>query len=185
MARDAESQHEPLIWSPRKLRRRMNRFPPLFFQRVKLVEVAADMRSCSVVLKRSRWNRNLNGSTFGGAIYSAGDLWFATLYWQALAREGMALQGWLKSCHVDYQKPARSDLRLEFRITDEDLELARDRLLRFGSSVHRNRVDAVDAEGEVCATLECTSFLRLLNGAAFTPPATESQTPPRRDREPD
>ena len=100
----------PIVWSPRKLRWYLNGYPPLFWHRAKLLEVDPDMRWAKVRLKRSLWNRNLNGSAFGGAIYTAADPWFPILYWQALAREGIAVQGWLKAATVDYKKPARSHL---------------------------------------------------------------------------
>jgi len=164
---------DPIVWSPRKLRLYLNFYPPLFFQRAKVTEVDPNYRWLKVRLKRSLLNRNLNGSAFGGSIYSAGDPWYPILYWQALAREGIAIQGWLKASTVDYKKPARSNLIYEFRIAEDDLDRARDRLNRFGYSVHTNTVDAIDAEGDVCATMECVSYLRRLNevdsepGAAF------------------
>lgn len=156
----------PIVWSPRKLRWYLNLYPPLFFHRAKLVEVDPAMRWAKVRLKRSFWNKNLNGSAFGGAMYSAADPWFPILYWQALAREGMALQGWLKACHADYKKPGRSHLMYDFRLAESDLDQARDRLSRFGYSVHTNTVEAIDREGEVCASFECVSYLRLLNPGA-------------------
>ena len=153
----------PIVWSPRKLRWYLNGYPPLFWHRAKLLEVDPDMRWAKVRLKRSLWNRNLNGSAFGGAIYTAADPWFPILYWQALAREGIAVQGWLKAATVDYKKPARSHLLYDFRIAESDLEQARDRLQRFGYSVHTNTAEAIDAEGDVCAQIDCVSYLSLLN----------------------
>ena len=152
----------PIVWGPRKLRWYLNGYPPLFWHRAQLRAVDPAMRWAKVRLKRSLMNRNLNGSAFGGAIYSAADPWFPILYWQALAREGIAVQAWLKAGAIDYRKPARTHLHYEFRISEDDLAMARARLPEKGYSVHTNQVDAIDADGDVCAAIECVSYLRLL-----------------------
>ena len=72
------------------------------------------------------------------------------------------VQAWLNAGAIDYRKPARSHLHYEFRISEEDLAAARERLPEKGYSVHTNQVDAIDADGDVCAAIECVSYLRLL-----------------------
>ncbi len=163
---------QPILWSPRKLRLILNWYPPNLFQRIHVGEVDPAYRWLKVYLKRSLLTRNFNGSAFGGSIYSAADPWFPILYWQALAREGLALQGWLKEGRADYKKPARSRLEYHFSISEADLQRARDNLDRFGTTVHRNQVEAIDRDGDVCAVVECVSYLRLLRpgqheGAGF------------------
>lgn len=161
----------PVVWKPRKVRRLLNLYPPLFFQRVQLRAFADDGRSCTVRLKRSLWNRNLNGSAFGGSIYAAADPFYPILYWQALAREGIAVQAWLRAAEADFRRPARSHLRLDFAIGEEQLAAARDRLQRDGYSVHTDEVSAVDEEGALCARVSCVSYLRLLGTEPGRPAA--------------
>jgi acyl-coenzyme A thioesterase PaaI-like protein len=163
--------HHPILWSPRKLRRMLNFYPPLFFQRIKVLTVDDDFRRARVRLKRSLLTRNLNGSAFGGSIYTAADPWFPLLYWQALARQGYAVQGWLKAGSADYKKPARSDLHFEFRLQEEHLVQAKADFAAKGKSVLVDQVDAMDQGGDVCATIECVSYLRLLSPPESTAPA--------------
>jgi acyl-coenzyme A thioesterase PaaI-like protein len=162
--------HQPILWSPRKLRRMLNFYPPLFFQRIKVLEVDNDFRRARVRLKRSLLTRNLNGSAFGGSIYAAADPWFPLLYWQALAQQGYAVQGWLKAGSADYKKPACSDLHFEFRLQEDHLAQAKADFAAKGKSVLVDRVDAMDQTGDVCATIECVSYLRLLAQPEATAP---------------
>ena len=156
------SKKHPILWSPRKLKLMLNHYPPFWFQRIKVTEVDPDYRWLKVRMKKSILTRNLNGSAFGGSIYAAADPWFPILYWQALARQGKALECWLKAAHADYKKPGRSNLHLHFSISDADLNHAHDHLDRFGRAVQKNTVEVIDDEGDVCALVECVSYLRLL-----------------------
>jgi len=156
------AQKRPIIWTPRKLRWMLNHYPPFWFQRIKIMEVDPDYRWMNVRMKKSILTRNLNGSAFGGSIYSAADPWFPILYWQALARQGFALECWLKAATVDFNKPGASDLHLKFEISQADLDLATKNLDIIGSSVHENTVEVIDLDGDICATVECVSYLRLL-----------------------
>ncbi len=156
------SRKHPILWSPRKLKLLLNHYPPFWFQRIKVTDVDPDYRWLKVRMKKSLLTRNLNGSAFGGSIYAAADPWFPILYWQALARKEFALECWLKSAYADYKKPGRSDLHLHFQISDDDLDHAIDHLQRFGRAVKKNTVEVIDKDGDVCATVECVSYLRLL-----------------------
>ncbi len=139
----------------------MNLYPPLLFQRVRIVEIREGFRYCRVEVRRSILTRNLNGSTFGGAIFSAADPFYPVMYWQIFARRGCRVRVWLKSAAVDYLKPARSALSLEFRLDGEEIERAALALEREGRFTARYRTDAVDRHGEACATIETEVYLRL------------------------
>ncbi|UCF66560.1 MAG: YiiD C-terminal domain-containing protein, partial [Acidobacteriota bacterium] len=107
-------------------------------------------------------NRNLNGTIFGGAIFSAGDPYHAVLYWQVLGRLGRPVQVWLRQASIRYYKPAASDLMLDYALSDEDIEQACTALDRDGRFVRRFVTDAVDAEGDICAKIETEVYVRQL-----------------------
>ena len=137
-------------------------YPPLLLQRIKAEVIAEDFLHVRMRAKRSLLNRNLNGTMFGGSIYAAADPIFPLMYWQALARRGLDLQTWLMASKVQYRKPVASSLWFDFRLREEDLAEATAALAERGKAVRTHMVQAVDAEGEVCAELELVSYLRLL-----------------------
>ena len=153
---------QPQLWSARKMRWVLRYYPPLFFQRIVLVHVAEDFRTARVRVKRSLLTRNLNGTTFGGTIYAAADPIFALMYWQALARRGVATQSWLMASRVQYRKPVTTSLALDFSLSAADLDAAEAELRRRGKAVRVHPVEARNEQGAVCAELELVTFLRLL-----------------------
>lgn len=160
------------IWSARRMRWVLRLFPPLLFQRIVPVWFAEDFRAARVRVRRSLLTRNLNGTTFGGTIYAAADPVFALLYWQALARRGVATRTWLMASRVQYRRPAEHELVLDFALTEADLAAAEEELRRRGKAVRIHRVEARDPHGLVCAELELVTFLRLLH--AQEPPAVSA-----------
>lgn len=150
------------ILKPWQLRWMLNWYPPLMFQRVKTDYIADDFCEIKVRLKRSIWNKNLNGTSFGGSIYAAADPIFPLMYWQALAREGYDLQTWLMATNTRFTKPGSTDLLFDFRIDATDLLEAKSELDARGKSVRTHQVQAIDRHGDVCAELELVSYLRLL-----------------------
>ena len=146
--------------SPRKVRWMLNLYPPFLFQRVRLATVSPDFRSALVEVRRSLFNRNLHGTTFGGSIYSAADPIAAVLYWQIFAHAGERVESWLAGARVAFRKPAASHLRMRFEISEDDLSAVRAALAREGRARRVHRVEAVDREGEVCAEIETEVYLR-------------------------
>ncbi len=156
------------IWSARRMRWILKFFPPILFQRIVPTHISEDFLSARVRVKRSIWTRNLNGTTFGGTIYAAADPVFALMYWQALARRGVATRSWLMAARAQYRKPATTSLAIDFVLTEADLDAAEEDLRRRGKSVRIHSVEARDEHGVVCAELELVTFLRLL-GAQDAP----------------
>ena len=150
----------PRVLSERQGRWLLNLFPPLFFQRIRVVEFAQGYRSCRVRIRRSLLTRNLNGSLFGGTIFSAADPIYAVMYWQIFARLGERVQAWFKSASIRYVKPAASDLTLEFLLPDREVDQARAALDRDGRFARAYRTEAVDRDGEVCAVIDTEVYLR-------------------------
>lgn len=159
-------------WSARRMRWILTLFPAMLFQRIVPVYFSDDFRSARVRVKRSILTRNLNGTTFGGTIYSAGDPVFALMYWQALARRGVATRSWLMAARAQYRKPATTSLAIDFELSSADLDAAEEELRRRGKSVRIHLVEVRDEHGVVCAELELVTFLRLLG--AQEPPAVSA-----------
>ena len=150
------------LLKPWQLRLMLNGFAPLFFQRVRVREIRADFLHVRVRAKKSIWNRNLNGTIFGGTIYTAADPIFPVMYWQALEHRGHALQTWLMATKAQFIKPGATHLDFDFRLSVADIDSAEEELLRRGKAVRTHSVQAKDLHGHVCAEFELVSYLRLL-----------------------
>lgn len=150
----------PRVWSERWFRLVLNLYPPFLFGRTRVVRVSPDFRSCTARVKPSFLTRNLEGSIFGGTIFSAADPFHALLYWQVFAHRGVRVQAWLKSARIDYRRPASSDLTFEFELSDEDIDEAQIALDRDGRFAKTFKTEAIDRDGQVCAEIHTEVYLR-------------------------
>lgn len=154
------NERPPRVLSPFHLKWMLNLYPPLLFNRVRIVDVSADFRFCRVRVSRSWLTRNLHGTTFGGTIFAAGDPIYALLLWQVFAHRGERVQVWLRSARVRYRKPAASALTLEFHLSQDEVDEAAAALDRDGRFSKSYGVEARDRDGDVCAAIETEVFIR-------------------------
>ena len=138
----------------------MNIFPPLFFNRIILKEVSENYTFMKVKIRRSFLNMNFNRSIFGGTIFSAFDPYFPTMYYNTFAQKNRKLEIWMKSANIKYKRPATTHLFLEFKITEEDIQLAERELNEKGKFEKWHMVQAINKKGIVCAEAEMLVYLR-------------------------
>lgn len=137
-------------------------YPPLFFQRIWVVNFGADYKSVEVKINKSILNTNFNKSIFGGTIFSATDPFYALLFDQLLRTRGFKTRVWLKSASIQYLKPGRSDLRFKIVLTDEDVAEAEVALIEVGKFIKTFKIEIFDVEGKLCATAENEVYIRNL-----------------------
>ena len=150
----------PRAWSERWFKLALNLYPPFLFGRTRVVRIGRDFRSCTVRVKPSLLTRNLQGSIFGGTIFSAADPFHALLYWQVFAHRGLRVQAWLRSARIEYRRPASSDLTFEFELSEEDIVEAQSGLDRDGRFAKTFTTEAIDREGRVCSVIHTEVYLR-------------------------
>ena len=138
----------------------LNIFPPLLFNRIVLKEISDDFLEMKVVLRRSLFNINFHKTIFGGSIFSACDPYFPTMYYHIFANKKRKLIIWLKSAEIQYLKPADSTLKLDFKITKEDIHLAENTLNEKGKFEIWHTVEAINKKGVVCARAKMQIYLR-------------------------
>lgn len=153
-------RRSPRVLSERQGRWLLNLFPPLLFQRIRVIEIGTDYRSCTVRVARSWLTRNLHGTIFGGTIFAAADPYHAILYWQVFARRGRRVQVWLRRARIEYLKPASTALTLRFELTDDDIETMTRELDRHGRHSRTHEIDAIDTDGSVCARISTEVYVR-------------------------
>lgn len=139
----------------------LNAYPPFVLNRIRITSIAEGYRACKVKIKRSFLNRNMNGTTFGGALFSAADPFYAILYWQIFERKGYKIQAWLKSAEIHYMRPADQDLFLEFELTDEQILEAEESLNSIGKFKQSHEVRYKSKDGDVYVIAKTEVYLRL------------------------
>ncbi len=142
----------------------MNFFPPLFFNRIKVTFVSKNFRELRVKVKNSLMNRNLQRTIFGGTIFSAADPYYAIMYWQVFAHDGIKTEAWLKEANIEYLKPAATDIELIFTLTEEDVSTAKNELKGHGKFSRWHQVEAKNTSGEVVAIIKTLVYLRSAKG---------------------
>ncbi len=142
----------------RMMRVLFNFYPPYFFTRTRVRSISPDWREVVVELPKSVWTRNYVGTTFGGSMYAACDPFFMFMLIKIMGLRDYII--WDKSAEIDFKKPVNSTLTYRFVITDADLESLHRDLNEKGKSLPVFSVDAVDREGQVCATIKKVVYVR-------------------------
>lgn len=144
-------------WRMRWLRWRFNLFPAFRGTGARVVWIAPDMREVRVVLPLSWRTRNYVGTIFGGSLYGATDPFFMVML---IKRLGPDYVVWDKAASIRFRKPGRSKLFATFRIDDDEVRTVRE-LAASGEPIDRiYKVDLVDRDGVVHASIEKTIYIR-------------------------
>jgi hypothetical protein len=138
-------------------------YPPFLFQRISITKFYPDFMGVDVKIAKSLFNKNYNGSIFGGTIYCATDPVYALLFDQVLQRKGYKVRVWLKSASIQYLKPGRSNLYFTVFLSPEMLEEAVHTLDTVGKFVKAYPIHITNKEGELCATVMNEVYVRNLH----------------------
>ena len=141
----------------------MRLYPPLFFQRIWVVNIDKGFKGVHVKIKKSFLNKNYNNSIFGGTIFSAADPFYPVLFHQLLSRKGYKLKVWSKSSSIHYLKPGSSDLYFKISLTDDEIDNAELILNTTGKYMAHHPIDIYNKDGEICVSVMNEVYLRNLN----------------------
>ena len=136
----------------------LNIFPPLLFNRIILKEIADDFSEMKVVLKKALFNINLQRTIFGGSIFSAFDPYFPTMYYYIFFKRKLII--WVKSAEIQYRKPAKSNLNIHFKISKNEIQIAKKNLNEKGKFEISHNVEARSNDGILCAKAKIKIYLR-------------------------
>ena len=138
----------------RLMRWRFNLHPAYRRSGARITYIAAHLREVRVRLPLCRATRNLNGTIYGGSIYSAVDPLHAVMLVQGLGpREYVA---WTKEARVRFLRQARTDLTASVVLTEEEVQAVREEAAATGKVERSYTVELVDARGHVCAACDIT-----------------------------
>ena len=123
----------------------------------RVLHISRNFRRVIVELPLSIRNRNYIGTIFGGAMFSAVDPMHVFMLVHNLGSEYVV---WDKSARIHFKRPGRNTLRADLVLDDREPEELK-RLLETQRSLERTySAELVDEDGEVCAVIEKTVYVR-------------------------
>jgi len=132
-----------------------NFFPAFRATGARVIYISEDMRRLRIKLPLNRRTRNIQGTLFGGAMYSATDPLYAMLVRVAL---GSGYVVWDKAGTIRYKKPGRATLYAECSLSDAQVSAMRKRLDSEPSIDLQYEIELVDAQGSVHALVQKTLY---------------------------
>lgn len=140
----------------------MRLYPPLLFQRIWVKKIHRGFLGADVKISHSLFNKNYNGSIFGGTIFAASDPFYALLFDQVFRKRGYKVRVWLKSAQIDYIKPGRTALNYTIRLNESDIEEAQHALDNIGKFTKKLPIMIYDKNGVLCAQVKNEVYVRNL-----------------------
>lgn len=139
----------------RMMARLVNFYPPMLGAGIRSRVV--DERTVEVEMKLTVFNRNLVGVHFGGSLYAMCDPWFMLILMRLLGRDYIV---WDKAASIQFKKPGRGRVKARFHVPLERLDEIRRDVDANGRVEPIFKVDVLDDEGQVIATVEKVLYVR-------------------------
>lgn len=152
-----------MIISENQLKWLMRFYPPMLFQRIWVKKIHKGFTGIEIKINKSLFTTNLGSSIFGGTIFSATDPFYALLFGQVLQRRGFKITVWLKSAHIDYIKPGRTDLHYDIVINEAMIAEAVKALIGEGKFIKAYPIEIFSTSGELCAKALNEIYVRNLD----------------------
>ncbi|WP_151670722.1 DUF4442 domain-containing protein [Nitrincola schmidtii] len=137
----------------------MNLWPPMLFCGIKLVELSKDFRYARVDLKWKTSTRNINGSQYGGSLFSMTDPFYALLLFGCLGFHRYHI--WDSSAEIDFISPGIGRLTAEFHLNDEQLHEIRQKTAEGDKFFPEFVVYIKDQQGTLVAKVTRRVYVRL------------------------
>jgi hypothetical protein len=149
-----------MLVSENLLKWAMRFYPPLFFQRIWVVQIDKNFMGAEISVAKSFLNMNYNRSIFGGTIFCAADPFFAVLFYQILKRKGLNVRIWLKSASIHYLKPGFSRLSLKIKLCEQDILDVENTLAAGEKFIRTFSVELWNTAGQLCATVDNEVYIK-------------------------
>jgi hypothetical protein len=133
------------------LRRWINLWPPFLGAGIRVKHIAPDMKAVDVEMKLHFWNANYVGTHFGGSLFAMTDAFYMLMLMHHLGESYIV---WDKAATIRYRKPGRGTVRVEFRLTDGQVQDIREKLKTLPKYEPVFVVEVKDGAGVVIAEVE-------------------------------
>jgi acyl-coenzyme A thioesterase PaaI-like protein len=141
----------------------INLYPPLFFQRIRVIKFDKGFTGASIKVSKSILNTNYHDSIFGGTIFSAADPFYPVLFYQVLIRKGYKVKAWSRSSAIRFVKPGKTNLYFRVQISETDISGCEEQLNTTGKYRKSFQVEIYDKNDKLCASLINEIYVRNLN----------------------
>ncbi len=118
---------------------------------------SADHKSVDVEMKLRFWNRNYVGTHYGGSLYSMADPFYMLILMENLGPDYIV---WDKAASIRFRKPGKGRVRAEFRVSDEQFDDIRTKLLTQEKYEPTFTVQVKDELGDVVAEVQKVLHVR-------------------------
>ncbi len=141
----------------------INLYPPLFFQRIRVVKFDKGFLGVNVKINKSLLNKNYHNSIFGGTLFSAADPFFPLLFYQVFIRKGYDVRAWSRSAAIRFIKPGKTDLYFKISITNTDIADCEHYLNTTGKYRKSYSIEIYDKNEKLCVTVINEIYVRNLS----------------------
>lgn len=124
--------------------------------RARLKFVSSDWKEVHVLLPLNIFTRNIVGTVFGGSIYSSVDPIYMLMFMKILGTDYVV---WDKAATIKFIRPARTDLKARFLITDDTIKHVINTTASQGEINLELVVEYLNKSNEVCATIKKTLYI--------------------------
>src|SRR5258708_28257208 len=143
--------------SSQALRRWINLWPPFLGAGIRVQRIAPDMKAVDVEMKLRFWNANYVGTHFGGSLFAITDAFYMLML---MANLGSDYIVWDKAASIRYRRPGKGTVRVEFRLSDGQIEDIRAKVKTLPKYEPVFLVEVKDEQGTVIAEVEKLLYVR-------------------------
>ena len=136
----------------RLLRWKFNLHPAYRRSGARITYIDETLREVRVRLPLNRATRNLNGTIYGGSIYSAVDPIHAVMLAHALGPKDYV--AWTKEAHIRFRRQGRTALSARFVLEESEVEEVRAELEHSGKMERWYPVELFDEQSDLCANCD-------------------------------
>jgi acyl-coenzyme A thioesterase PaaI-like protein len=142
---------------PGRLRRWINLWPPFLGAGIRIKHIAPDMKSVDLEMKLRFWNANYVGTHFGGSLFAITDAFYMLML---MANLGPDYIVWDKAATIRYRKPGKGTVRVDFRLSDAQIDDIREKLKTLPKYEPVFLVEVKDEAGTVIAEVDKVLHIR-------------------------
>jgi hypothetical protein len=155
-----------MLVSESELKWAMRFYPPLFFQRIRVIRFHEGFRGVDVKVTKSFLNTNHDESIFGGTICAAADPWHPILFSNILRLAGYDVKAWSRSSAIRFLKPAKTSLHFNIAISDLEIAACEKQLNLTGRYRKSFQIGLYDRDERLCAMVINEMYIRDLKHPA-------------------
>ncbi len=135
----------------------LNAWPPMLFAGIRIKHMSADFKTARVELKLRPWNKNAVGTHFGGSLFAMTDPFCMLML---LAQLGDEYVVWDKSADIDFMKPGKGKVSVDFAINQNIIDDIITRTQNGDKYLPQIPVFIKDEQGDVVAKVNRTLYIR-------------------------